>query len=321
MRHVRSGLLRAAYYVFGFFVFLIFAAGCENGLLRSGVAEEKTIPIVAEGAEVTKLAGGFSFTEGPTADIEGNVYFTDIPNNRIHKWSVEGKVSVYKTDTGGANGLFFTEDGDLLACSGGNGMVVRIDKDKDVYVLADKFRGKKFNSPNDLWIDPQGGVYFTDPRYGGRENLPQDCEGVYYIRQSGEVVRVVGDMVRPNGVIGTEDGKKLYVTDHGGGKTWVYGIKRDGRLERRRLFVERGSDGMTIDEDGNIYLTTDAVEVFNDKGELVERIEVPERPANVCFGGRDRKTLFITARTSVYAVKMRVKGGGGNEKLKCKIAK
>ena len=308
MRNVRCELLRAAFYGFGALVFVIVAAGCEDALWEMGSERVKTIPIVKEGAEVEKLAGGFQFTEGPAADIEGNVYFTDIPNNRIHKWSVDGKVSVYKTDTGGANGLFFAEDGDLLACSGGRGVVVRIDKDKDVYVLADKFRGKKFNSPNDLWIDPQGGVYFTDPRYGGRENLPQSCEGVYYIRQSGEVVRVVDDMVRPNGVIGTANGKKLYVTDHGGGKTWVCDIKRDGTLKNKKLFVERGSDGMTIDEDGNIYLTTDAVEVFNDKGEFVERIEVPERPANVCFGGRDRKTLFITARTGLYSIKMRVKG-------------
>ena len=308
MRYGRSELLRTGFYGFGVLVFLIGAAGCEDAVWMRGPERPKTIPIVDGGVEVEKLAGGFSFTEGPAADVEGNVYFTDIPNNRIHKWSVEGKVSVYKENTGGANGLFFTEDGDLLACSGGNGVVMRIDKDKDVYVLADKFRGRKFNSPNDLWIDPKGGVYFTDPRYGSRENLPQSCEGVYFIRQSGEVMRVVDDMVRPNGIIGTADGRRLYITDHGGGKTWVYDIKRDGMLTKKKLFVERGSDGMTIDEDGNIYLTTDAVEVFNDKGELVERIEVPERPANVCFGGRDRRTLFITARTSFYSVKMQVKG-------------
>jgi len=308
MRYFRRELLRAGIYVFGALAFLIGTAGCEQGFWEMGQERARTIPILAEGAAVEKLAGGFSFTEGPAADIEGNVYFTDIPNNRIHKWSVDGKVSVYKEDTGGANGLFFTEGGDLLACSGGRGVVVRIDKDKDIYVLADKFRGKKFNSPNDLWIDPQGGVYFTDPRYGSRENLPQSCEGVYFIRQSGEVMRVVDDMVRPNGVIGTADGKRLYIADHGGGKTWVYDIKRDGTLSNKKLFVEKGSDGMTIDEDGNIYLTTDAVEVFNDKGELVERIEVPERPANVCFGGRDGKTLFITARTGLYSIKMQVKG-------------
>ena len=308
MRFIRCGFLRAGICGFAAFAFLICAGGCEDGMLTFGTVEEKTIPIVAAGTEVEKLAGGFRFTEGPAAEAEGNVYFTDIPNNRIHKWSVEGKVSVYKEDTGRANGLFFTDDGDLLACSGGNGVVVRIDKDKDVYILADKFGGKKFNSPNDLWTDTKGGVYFTDPRYGSREDLPQDCEGVYYIRLSGEVVRVVDDMVRPNGIIGTADGKKLYVTDHGGGKTWVYDIKKDGTLKNKKLFVERGSDGMTIDEEGNIYLTTDAVEVFNKKGELVERIEVPERPANVCFGGRDRRTLFITARTGLYSVKMRIKG-------------
>jgi len=263
--------------------------------------------VVAEGAKVEKLAGGFKFVEGPAADAEGNIYFTDIPNNRIHKWSVDGKLSTFREDSGGANGLFFDKDGNLLACEGNGRRLVSIDPQGNVTVLADKYDGKRFNSLNDLWIDLQGGVYFTDPRYGSRDNMEQDGEHVYYLSPNHKrIVRVVDDMVRPNGVIGTADGKRLYVADHGGGKTFVYSINEDGTLSNKKLFAPEGSDGMTVDNEGNVYLTTDVVAVYNKNGERIETIEVPEQPANVCFGGEDKRTLFITARTSLYSVRMRV---------------
>ena len=176
-------------------------------------------------------------------------------------------------------------------------------------VLADKYDGKRFNSLNDLWIDLKGGIYFTDPRYGNRDNMEQDGEHVYYLSPDRKnVIRVIDDMVRPNGIIGTRNGKVLYVTDHGGKKTFVYTINADGTLSNKKLFASEGSDGMTIDNEGNVYLTTSAVTVYNKKGEKIETIEVPERPANVCFGGKDRHTLFITAQKSLYALQMRVKG-------------
>ena len=187
--------------------------------------------------------------------------------------------------------------------------MVSIDPKGNVTVLVDKYQNKKFNSLNDLWIDPKGGVYFTDPRYGRRDNLDQDGEHVYYLSPDRKsIVRVIDDMVRPNGIIGTRNGKRLYVTDHGGKKTFVYTINKDGTLSKKKLFAPEGSDGMTIDNEGNIYLTTNAVAVYNKKGEKVETIKVPEGPANVTFGGKDKKTLFITARTSLYSVRMRVKG-------------
>jgi gluconolactonase len=282
----------------------VLAAGC-NG---------EQFSVLAEGAKVEKLAGGFSFTEGPAADAKGNIFFTDIPNNRIHKWSLEGsplggKLSTFRENSGGANGLYFDKKGNLLACEGGGRRLVSIDPKGNVTVLADKYQDKKFNSLNDLWPDPKGGIYFTDPRYGNREGMEQDGEHVYYLSPDRKkLIRVIDDMVRPNGIIGTPDGKVLYVTDHGGKKTFVYTINKDGTLTNKKLIVNEGSDGMTMDNKGNIYLTAGAVLVYNKKGEKIETIEVPEGPANVTFGGSDKKTLFITARTSLYCVRMRVKG-------------
>jgi len=272
--------------------------------------------VVADGAEVEKLAGGFAFTEGPATDARGNIYFSDIPNNRIHKWSLDGKLSTFRENSGGANGLYFDEEGHLLACEGGGRRLVSIDRNGKVSVLADEYQGKKFNSLNDLWIDPKGGIYFTDPRYGDRDGMEQEGEHVYYLSPDRKrLIRVIDDMVRPNGVIGTPDGKTLYVTDHGGGKTFAYKIEQDGYLSDKKLLAPEGSDGMTIDNEGNIYLTRRVVAVYNKDGEKIEEIKVPEGPANVTFGGRDNQTLFITARTSLYSVKMRVEGAERKKKI------
>jgi gluconolactonase len=264
--------------------------------------------IVAQDAIVKKLAGDFKFTEGPAADKEGNVFFTDIPNSRIHKWSVEGTLSTFLENSRQANGLYFDKDGNLIACAGGTGQMISIDPAGTITVLADSFEGKPFNSPNDLWIDPAGGIYFTDPRYGSRDNLPQGGEYVYYLSPDRKrVIRVIDEMVRPNGLIGTPDGK-LYVADHGAEQTFLYTINPDGTLTEKRLFVPQGADGMTIDERGNVYLTGEAVTVYDANGQLIQTIAVPERPSNVTFGGKDNKTLFITARSSLYSIEMQVAG-------------
>ena len=171
--------------------------------------------------------------------------------------------------------------------------------------MADKYEGKPFNSPNDLWIDSKGGIYFTDPRYGPRDNLPQDGEHVYCLSADRtKLIRVINDMVRPNGVVGTPDGKLLYVADHGSNETYCYKINADGTLSDKKLFARQGSDGMTLDEHGNLYLTAQAVNVYDPAGKLIQTIELPETPSNVCFGGKNKKTLFITARTSLYSVDM-----------------
>ena len=237
------------------------------------------------------------------------MYFSDIPNRKVHKWSLDGKLTVFRADSGGANGLFFDAAGNLLACEGVARRVTSTDPKGKTTVLADEYDGGKLNSPNDLWLDPKGGIYFTDPRYGRDGKIDQDGMHVYYITPGRKkVVRVVADMVRPNGVIGTADGKKLYVADHGGGKTYVYTIRPDGTLADKKLFAEQGSDGMTLDEKGNVYLTDKVVVVYSPQGRLIRRIEFPERPANVTFGGADRKTLFVTARQSLYSLRMSVRG-------------
>ena len=267
--------------------------------------------VVVSGAKVEKLAGGFRFTEGPAADAKGNIFFSDIPNNRIHKGALDPGapgLSTFRENSGGSNGLYFDKKGNLLACEGGGRRLISIDPQGNVTVLADKYQNKRFNSLNDLWIDPKGGIYFTDPRYGNRDGMEQDGEHVYYLSPDRKkLIRVIDDMVRPNGVIGTPDGTLLYVADHGGKKTFAYKINSDGTLSNKKLFAPEGSDGMTIDNEGNIYLTTRVVAVYNKNGEKIETIKVPEGPANVCFGGPDKRTLFITARTSLYSVRMRVK--------------
>lgn len=271
----------------------------------SGQAET----LKADGATVQKLAGDFGFTEGPVADQAGNILFTDIPNNRILKWSLDGRLSTYRENSGGANGLFFDKNGNLLVCEGDGRRLVSIDPNGVLTVLADSYNHKPLNSLNDLWIAPNGSIYFTDPRYGNRDGMEQDGEHVYSLSPDRKTVtRVISDMVRPNGLIGTPDGKILYITDNGGGKTFSYIIQEDGSLAHKTLFAPEGSDGMTIDDQGNVYLTTSAVRIYNAKGTLIETIDVPEGPANVCFGGKDKKTLFITARTSLYSIRMKVKG-------------
>ncbi len=281
--------------------------GCWDSSEQSGLVGG--LSVVAPGAQIKKLADGFQFTEGPAADAAGNVFFSDIPNNKIFQWTLGEGLSEFSVNSGGANGLYFASDGSLVACAGSARMLYKITPDGKVQVLADNYDGKKLNSPNDLWIDPKGGIYFTDPRYGGREGLEQDGEHVYYIPPSGrQVWRVIADLVRPNGVIGTPDGKTLYVADHGDNKIWAYTIQADGTLTNKRLFASEGSDGMTLDSEGNVYLTNEVVAVYNAAGQRKETIAVPEQPANVTFGGSTRQILFITARTSLYAIPMRVRG-------------
>jgi gluconolactonase len=276
--------------------------------------ESKKQGIIAAGAKVEKVAGGFKFTEGPAVDAEGNVYFTDQPNNRIHKWSVDGKLSIFHEEPGRANGLYFDKKGNLLACADLDNQLWSIDMKGKVTVLVKGYKGKKLNGPNDLWEDLKGGIYFTDPfykrPYWNRGPMEQDGQHVYYLspdRQ--EIIRVADDLVQPNGIIGTPDCKYLYVADIGAKKTYRYNINEDGTLSGKKLFCPMGSDGMTIDNEGNIYLTGRGVTVFNPAGEDIEHIDIDAGwTANVCFGGRDRHTLFITASESLFAIRMRVKG-------------
>jgi gluconolactonase len=267
--------------------------------------------LVADNAELTKIADGFKFTEGGARDSEGNVYFTDIPNNRIHKWdAATNKVSTYFEDSGGANGCWVVGSGLLYICQGANRSIAAITSTGKLKVIIDEYSRKKLNSPNDLWRDKRGGIYFSDPRYGNNRNdMEQDGEHVYYLSPRLQVIRVTEDLVRPNGVVGSLDGSTLYISDHGAGKTYSYEIKPNGTLKDKKLLIKEGSDGMTIDQHGNIYLTNEAVRVFKPDGSFIEAIAIPKKPSNVCFGGANGTTVFITARDAVYSLEMKVEGG------------
>lgn len=276
-------------------------------------AAPDTSPIVAPGAHLEKIAGGYSFTEGPACDKRGDVYFTDQPNDRIHQWhAATGTVTLFKQGTGRANGLCFDARGNLWTCSDAHNALWRIAPDGKVTVVVVSYNGKRLNGPNDVWVRPDGGLYLTDPfyvrPYWDHTQKEQDTEGVYYLPpHSKTLTRVIGDFVQPNGLIGTPDGKRLYVADIGANKTYSYAVAPNGSLTNKHLFCLLGSDGMTLDSAGNVYLTGHGITVFNKLGTQIQQIPVPEDwTGNLCFGGAGRKTLFITASHSVYTLRMRV---------------
>jgi len=269
--------------------------------------------IIASGETLQKLAGDFVFTEGPASDAEGNVFFTDQPNDRILKWSINGKLSTFMKPCGRANGLSFDHEGNLWACADEKNELWRISPSGKATVIVTNYGGKLLNGPNDVWLRPSGGLYFTDPYYKRpywKRGPKEQDECVYFLSSDEKkLVRVVEDLKQPNGIIGTPDSKTLYVADIGAGKTYHYQIHPDGSLKDKKLFCELGSDGMTIDSEGNVYLTGKGVTVFDSSGKQIEHIDVSESwTANVCFGGKDRHTLFITASKGLYAMRMKVKG-------------
>ena len=284
---------------------------CLAGHARA--ADDDVSPVMA-GAKVKKLVGGFKFTEGPAPDADGNVYFTDQPNDKILKWSTDGKLTTFLSPCGRSNGLCFDKDGTLWACADAQNELWKIDvKTKKKTVVVKAHGGKLLNGPNDVWVRPDGGAYFTDPfykrPYWKRGSQEQDVQAVYFVSPKGELKRVEGGLKQPNGIIGTPDGKTLYVADIGAGKTYRYDIAADGGLKNRKPFCALGSDGMTIDAAGNVYLTGRGVTVFDKNGKQVAHIAVPEVwTANVCFGGADMKTLFITAGPGLYSIPIKVKG-------------
>jgi gluconolactonase len=273
--------------------------------------------IIQSGAKLEKLAGGFEFTEGPSADAKGNVCFTDQPNDRIMIWSVTGVLSTFIQPCGRSNGLSFDKQGNLWDCADEKNELWCIAPDKSVKIIISEYNNKLLNGPNDLWIAPDGGIYLTDPYYHRpwwkHNSMPQDCQGVYYLKPDHKtLIRVIDDLVQPNGIVGTPDGKTLYIADIGGNKTWSYTLKADGTPGNKTLFCNMGSDGMTIDSEGNIYLTGKGVTIFDRTGKQIGNIAVPEEwTANVCFGDPDMKSLFITASKGFYRMRMKVMGTAG----------
>lgn len=291
--------------------------GMMKPLIAAGATQGAAGGVTAPGAKLDKLSSGFAFTEGPASDAQGNVYFTDQPNDRILKWSTDGKLSTFMQPCGRSNGLCFDKEGNLWACADEKNELWRISPEGKQTVILKDFGGKLLNGPNDLWFRPDGGLYFSDPLYARpywkRDKKTQQAgQHVYYLAPGAKAAKpVVTDLTQPNGVIGTPDGKTLYVADIGASKTYAFDIQADGTLTNKRLFHELGSDGMTIDNEGNVYLTGKGVSVIDKSGKKIEQIDVPEDwTANVCFGGTDRQTLFITASKGLYGIKTRTKGVG-----------
>ena len=273
-----------------------------------------SLKLIGTKAKLIKVSGQFTFTEGPAVDKKGNIYFTDQPNDKIWKYDINGKLSMFMDKTGRSNGLYFDKNGNIISCADNKDELWRISPDKKVTVLLSNYDGHRLNGPNDLWIDAKGGIYFTDPyyqrEYWDRKQPDIDGQKVYYLGKGKKEAVIVDDQLKqPNGIVGTPDGKTLYVADIGDWKMYKYHINEDASLSDRELLFPQGSDGMTLDNKGNIYVTGKGVTIYNKDGVKIGHIPVPgDWTANVCFGGRDRKTLFITAKESVYIIKMNIKG-------------
>ena len=287
-------------------------------LLFGSVSAAEPIPGLGPAGEVEKVHGDFQFTEGPAWDGRGSLYFTDIPADRIHK--TDGKaVEVFAEPAGHCNGLM-AAGGKLYACSMDGALVAFDLASGEKAVLAGEYQGARFNAPNDLVIDRSGGIYFTDPRFRAPEPWPQKIEAVYYRAADGTVTRVVDELNQkaPNGVILSPDEKTLYVVCSMQDEVTAYPVESPGELGAGRVFArlkqaegksEGGGDGLTLDTQGNLYITTAlGLQIFSPEGKLLGVIELPEQPANATFCGPDMKTLFATARTGLYAVPMEAQG-------------
>ena len=281
-------------------------------------AEQKPIPNIGPVGDVQELHTGLKFTEGPADDGNGNIYFTDIPADRIYKHTSEGKLETFLEGAGHCNGLMFYDKDNLFACAM-DGRLITIDvPSKKITPLAEQYDRKRFNAPNDLVLDKQGGVYFTDPHFRAPQPLPQKVPAVYYRSLEGEVTRVEVITKAPNGVILSPDEKTLYVIPSLQSEMLAYPVLGAGKLGEERVFCKlkqpdgqqnTGGDGLTIDTNGNLYITSRiGVQVWSPAGKYLGNIEFPQQPANVTFGGKDRKTLFATCRTGFYSVEMEAQG-------------
>ncbi len=288
---------------------------CANTAIGQETAVTKTIRPTGE---IETVHQGFDFTEGPAWDPRGVLYFSDIPNATIHRLGDNDKLSKFTADSKHTNGIMVAADGRILACQM-DGQVVSYDVDSaKATVLADSFQGKRFNAPNDLVIDKSGGIYFTDPLFRAPEPLPQGIQAVYYISAAGEVSRATDHIAAPNGIGLSPDGKRLYVAPSRQAEMLVYDVDGPGKLSGGRTLCrlkqpegkdDTGGDGMAVDVEGNLYFTTNlGVEIFSSGGQHRGLVRFPEQPANVTLGGPDGKTMYVTARTGLYRVRMPIAG-------------
>ena len=253
---------------------------------------------------VKVLVDGYKFTEGPTFHAN-NIYFTAPREKRILKWSIDKKEASVFYEGEMAPGAVYKHKSFLYGTNNG---IKCFDFKSSVKVVVDKYNGKPFNNTNDLWVSSQGGIYFTDPNYG-RKPLKQEGEFAYYVNPAGKVQRIDAKFKRPNGIIGTKDGKRLFITDAGDSKTYVFELGPDGTPGKQVLFTDIGGDGMTLDSKGNLYIAVPrqkSLVIINPQGKEIARIK-DFGCTNVCFGGKDMKTLFITSG-GLKAIKMPIAG-------------
>lgn len=272
----------------------------------------------------------FVFLEGPVWNKRDTLYFSDILGCKTYKMSVDGRFGVVRADTMHGNGQALDQDGNILTCEMSEGRIVKVSPmtGKVLSTVVETYQGKRFNATNDLLFDNKGGLYFTDP-YFDIGPKAQEIEAAYYLSPCGEVLRVAQDASKPNGLALSPDGKVLYIDDTVNVAVWAYDVNEDGSLSKGRKFCEvippndaeikqpiqaaGEADGMAVDSKGNLYITTfSGVQVFNSSGTYIGRIRMPgdESPANCTFGGEDMKTLFLTARTSLYSVELLIPGIG-----------
>ncbi|MEO1526807.1 MAG: SMP-30/gluconolactonase/LRE family protein [Planctomycetota bacterium] len=274
---------------------------------------------IAPVGEVELVQDGFTFTEGPAWDPETEtLYFSDIPNKTIFKLSTDGEITPFTTDSKHTNGILVTHDGRLLGCQMDGQLVEYDKKDASATALADKFAGRRFNAPNDLVMDASGGVFFTDPLFRAPTPLPQTVQSVYYVAANGKVTRVTKDLPAPNGIGLSPDGSRLYVCPSRSAEMFVYEVRGGGQLSPPKVFCtveqpagqsDTGADGIVLDEKGNVYITTHiGVQIFSPEGKQLGVVKFPEQPANVTFGGKDWKTMYVTARKGLYRVQMPIAG-------------
>jgi len=272
------------------------------------------LPLAAQDApepQVEKVAQGFRYTEGPAWSRDGYLLFSDIPNNRILKQTSEGATEVYREASNGAAGNAFDSQGRLYACETHARRVTRTDKKGRIEVLADKWDGKRLNAPNDLVVSKSGHVYFTDPAFGNQQDTRElDFYGVYHIAPKGRLSVVAKPAGRPNGIALSPNGRLLYVANSDERNIRAYDLDRDGEPSNERVVVSNIDgipDGIRTDDKGNLYVAAKGVAVYSPAGRLLITIPVAETPSNCAFGDADLQTLYITARTSVYRVRLEPK--------------
>jgi gluconolactonase len=269
-----------------------------------------------EAGDPEQLATGFQFTEGPIWQPDGSLLFSDIPANRIYRWTPAGGAEVWREPTGNSNGLTLDRQGRLIACEHSGRRVSRTETGGAVVAVAERYQGKRLNSPNDVVVKSDGTIYFTDPPYGIKpEEREQPCNGVYRILPDGTLELLVADFDRPNGLAFSPDESILYIDDSPRRHVRAFDVRPDGTLANSRILADMdhpqpGSpDGMKIDEAGHLYVTgATGVWIFEPDGTCLGVIVTPERPANCAWGDDDCKSLYITARTSLYRIRVKLPG-------------